>query len=46
MAFAGWSDEAIEFFEGLEAENTKAFWESHKPVYQAEVLAPMQALLD
>ena len=46
MVFAGWSDEAIEFFEGLEAENTKAFWESHKPVYQAEVLAPMQALLD
>ena len=46
MTFAGWSDEAIEFFEGLEAENTKAFWESHKPVYQAEVLAPMQALLD
>ena len=45
MAFAGWSDEAIEFFEGLEAENTKAFVESHKPVYQAEVLAPMEALL-
>jgi uncharacterized protein (TIGR02453 family) len=45
VAFAGWRDEAIEFFEGLEAENTKAFWESHKPVYQSEVLAPMQALL-
>ena len=45
MPFAGWQDEAIEFFEQLEAENTKAFWESHKPVYAAEVLAPMQALL-
>src|SRR4051794_41954017 len=45
MAFGGWTDEAIEFFEQLEAENTKAFWESHRSIYEADVLAPMQALL-
>jgi uncharacterized protein (TIGR02453 family) len=45
MAFPGWTDEAIAFFEDLEAENTKAFWEAHKPVYEAEVAAPMRALL-
>lgn len=46
MAFPGWTDEAITFYEQLEAENTKAFWEAHKPVYETQVLAPMRALLD
>jgi len=45
MAFQGWTDEAVAFYEHLEAENTKAFWEVHKPVYEAQVLAPMRALL-
>jgi len=43
--FRGWSAEAIEFFEGMEAENSKAYWNAHKEQYQAEVLAPMEALL-
>ena len=45
MTFAGWPVEAIEFFEDLEADNTKAFWTEHKQVYDDAVKAPMEALL-
>ena len=45
MAFRGWPAEALEFFEGLEAENTKAYWERNKQVYQDIVRAPMEELL-
>ena len=27
MAFHGWKVEALEFFEGLEADNSKAYWQ-------------------
>lgn len=43
--FAGWPDEALEFFEGLEVDNSKAYWEPHKPVYERAVKAPMEALV-
>ena len=43
--FRGWPAEAIEFFEGLEADNSKAYWQDHKPIYDAAVRAPMDALL-
>jgi len=43
--FGGWPVEALDFFEELEVENTKAFWVAHKDVYEAQVLAPMVALL-
>jgi uncharacterized protein (TIGR02453 family) len=46
MVFAGWPVEAVEFYEGLEAENTKTYWGEHKPVYERCVKAPMEALLD
>jgi uncharacterized protein (TIGR02453 family) len=45
MAFRGWPAEALEFFEGLEAENTKPYWERNKHVYQDVVRAPMEELL-
>lgn len=45
MAFAGWPAEAIEFYEGLEADNSKSYWQAHKDVYEGEVKAPMEALL-
>lgn len=45
MKFRGWPAEAIEFFEGLEADNSKAYWQSSKAVYESKVVAPMQALL-
>jgi uncharacterized protein (TIGR02453 family) len=44
--FAGWPEAALEFYRGLEADNSKAYWTAHKAVYEAAVLAPMQALLD
>lgn len=46
MGFRGWPDEAIEFFEGLEADNSKTYWQANKSVYEAKVRAPMEALLE
>ncbi len=41
--FQGWSDAALDFYERLEADNTKAFWTAHKAVYEDEVRAPFEA---
>ncbi len=46
MVFRGWPEEALDFYEGLEADNSKAYWQQHKAVYEECVLKPMQALLD
>lgn len=45
MAFAGWPVEAVEFYEGLEVDNSKAYWQAHKEVYDRAVRAPMEQLL-
>ena len=45
MAFRGWPAEALEFFEGLEADNSKAYWQDHKSDYEKLVRAPMEELL-
>ena len=45
MAFRGWPAEAIEFYEGLEADNTRAYWQDHKKDYEELVKAPMVELL-
>ena len=45
MAFRGWPIEAIEFYEGLEADNSKAYWTAHKDTYDQKVHAPMVELL-
>jgi uncharacterized protein (TIGR02453 family) len=45
MAFKGWPDSALAFYEGLEADNSKAYWLDQKEVYEREVKAPMDALL-
>ena len=44
--FSGWPAEAIDFYRGLEADNSKAFWAEHKLVYETSVLGPMEALLE
>jgi uncharacterized protein (DUF2461 family) len=46
MAFSGWPTAALEFYEGLETDNSKAYWTSHKAVYQEQVLRPMEELLE
>lgn len=43
--FTGWPVEAVEFYEGLAADNTKSYWHAHKFVYEQSVRAPMEALL-
>lgn len=46
MAFKGFPPEALEFYEGLEADNSKSYWTENKPVYEEMVLAPMAALVE
>src|SRR5580693_254599 len=45
MAFQGWPEEALDFYEGLEADNSKSYWLAHKEIYETCVLAPMAELL-
>jgi uncharacterized protein (TIGR02453 family) len=46
MGFSGWSPDAVEFFEGLRDDNTKAYWSAHKEFYEASVRRPMAELLE
>ena len=41
----GIPEQALDFYEGLEADNSKAYWTDHKAVYDDAVKAPLQALL-
>jgi len=45
VSFAGFPERALDFYEGLEADNTKAYWTDHRAVYEQDVRAPMQELL-
>ena len=45
MAFTGWPIEAVEFYEGLTADNSKTYWQRHKAIYDGSVRAPMEQLL-
>lgn len=45
MAFRGWPVEAVEFYEGLLADNSKTYWQARKKTYDEDVKAPMQELL-
>jgi uncharacterized protein (TIGR02453 family) len=45
VAFKGFPAEALEFFEGLEADNTKAYWQANKATYEQSVRRPMDELL-
>ena len=44
MAFDGIPIAALDFYEDLESDNTKAFWTAHKNVYDGSVRAPLEAL--
>jgi uncharacterized protein (TIGR02453 family) len=46
MSFSGWPAEALDFYEGLEADNSKAYWTAHKAIYDQMVLGPMSELLE
>ncbi len=44
MKFEGFPEAALDFYDDLELDNTKSFWEAHKPVYESAVRDPMLAL--
>src|SRR5258707_5584711 len=46
MSFQGWPEEALDFYEGLEADNSKAYWTTHKAIYEEKVRGPMAELLE
>ncbi|WP_236833710.1 DUF2461 domain-containing protein [Blastococcus sp. KM273129] len=46
MTFDGFPDEGLVFYEGLEADNSKAYWTAHRTAYEAHVRAPMTALVE
>ncbi|GAB3274254.1 DUF2461 domain-containing protein [Parasphingorhabdus pacifica] len=45
MRFEGFGDGAVEFYEGLEADNSKAYWSDRFALYREHVREPMEALL-
>jgi len=45
MSFDGFPEEALDFYEGLEADNSRTYWQLHRAAYEECVRAPMQALL-
>jgi uncharacterized protein (TIGR02453 family) len=44
MTFRGWKPDALEFYEGLEADNSKTYFHAHKQVYDEQVKAPFLEL--
>ena len=44
-SFAGWKGDFKGFFVGLQVNNSKAYFESHRKQYEQDVKAPMVALL-
>jgi uncharacterized protein (TIGR02453 family) len=46
MAFSGWPEEALDFYDGLAADNSKTYWTAHRAVYDELVLGPMAELVD
>lgn len=44
MGFRGWPEAAFSFYAGLEADNSKAYWEANREVYQSAVKGPFDAL--
>ena len=44
MTFAGIPVAALDFYEDLEADNSKSFWTAHKQIYEESVRTPLEAL--
>ncbi len=45
MTFEGFPVAALDFYDDLEMDNTRSFWEAHKGAYAEQVKAPMTALV-
>ncbi|MCY7396894.1 MAG: DUF2461 domain-containing protein [Nocardioides sp.] len=46
MQFTGFPVAALDFFDDLEMDNTRSFWEAHKDVYVGSVKAPFESLAE
>ena len=46
MEFTGFPVAALDFYDDLEVDNSKSFWEAHRAVYEEAVKAPMTALCE
>ena len=44
--FTGFPEASLDFYDDLEMDNTKSFWEAHKAIYTDSVKAPMTALTE
>jgi uncharacterized protein (TIGR02453 family) len=44
--FTGFPPDALEFYAGLEADNSRTYWQDHRATYESAVRGPMLALLD
>jgi uncharacterized protein (TIGR02453 family) len=44
MTFLGWPEGALDFYAGLEADNSKSYWQAHKSQYDDFVKAPFEEL--
>jgi uncharacterized protein (TIGR02453 family) len=45
MSFDGFGEDAFDFYAGLIADNSKAYWSDHSETYRMAVREPMEALL-
>ncbi|GAA4675922.1 DUF2461 domain-containing protein [Gordonia humi] len=45
MSFTGFPEAALDFYDDLEIDNSKVFWDAHRDVYRDSVAAPMNALV-
>jgi len=43
--FEGFPEAALDFYDDLEMDNTRSFWEAHRAVYDEAVAKPMRALV-
>ena len=46
MSFTGFGQEALSFFAGLEADNSKSYWTAHKEMFERAVRDPMRAFVE
>lgn len=44
LGFTGFTEAALDFYDDLEIDNSRSFWDAHKDVYLTSVKAPVTAL--
>jgi uncharacterized protein (DUF2461 family) len=45
VAFPGWPEEPLDFYDGVAADNSRTYWTRHKAVNEEQVRGPVAALL-